>query len=80
MNEQIRSTIRQALKDRNLTQAELAQHTGIAQPNISRMLSNKGNLMENWQTLLDYLELELTVQPKEKHQAEEQTDEGGGHG
>lgn len=70
MNDHIRSVVKQVLKQRGITQLELAQKLGMKPPHISRMLSSGadggGKVPENWEAILEALQLELTVQPSSK--------------
>ena len=67
MDEGIREQIKRCIKEKSVTQGEIAKALGIARPNITRMLTGRsGQVPDNWVKLLDYLGLELTVQHREK--------------
>ena len=65
MNEQIRRAVRERMKAQSITQVELGEAVGMAQPNIQRLLAGRvGTVPESWQKVLDTLGLELVAQPK----------------
>ncbi|QLG10996.1 helix-turn-helix transcriptional regulator [Deinococcus sp. D7000] len=67
MNEQVRSAARAALKGKKLTQAEIADAIGLQQSDVARLLTGRvGRVPENWQKLLDALDLELIAIPKKR--------------
>ena len=70
MTDEIREAVKQALKDKGLTQYEVARLLGTKQPSINRMLSGKGQgagvVPDAWAKLLELAGLELTVQPTSK--------------
>lgn len=50
-----------------MTQADLGERIGMAQPNVQRLLAGRAaHLPDSWQKVLDVLQLELVVIPKEK--------------
>lgn len=67
MNEQVREVVRARMKAQNITQGELGELIGMAQPNVQRLLSGRvGTVPESWQKVLDTLGLELVAIPKEE--------------
>ena len=68
MNEQVRARVKQVMKQRGITQLELAQRLGMKPPHVSRMLGSGkhggGMLPGNWGELLKELDLELTAVPR----------------
>lgn len=67
MNDRIRQDIRSRMKELNMTQADLGERIGMAQPNVQRLLAGRAaHLPDSWQKVLDVLQLELVVIPKEK--------------
>jgi predicted XRE-type DNA-binding protein len=65
VNDRIRSDVKELLKQRGLTQQQLADMTGIERPNINAMLSGKvGKMPDRWEKLLDALGLEVVIRPK----------------
>jgi len=69
MNEQVRAAARTALKNKRLTQAEVAEEIGLKQSDVARLLTGRvGRIPENWQKLLDELGLELIAVPKDQLQ------------
>lgn len=65
MNEQVRNAARAALKGKELTQVEVAEQIGLKQSDVARLLTGRvGRVPENWQKLLDALDLELIAVPK----------------
>jgi predicted XRE-type DNA-binding protein len=66
VNDRIRSDVKELLKQRGLTQQQLADMTGIERPNINAMLSGKvGKMPDRWEKLLDALGLEVVIRPKQ---------------
>lgn len=67
MNEQVRSASREALKRKQMTQAEIAEQIGLQQSDVARLLTGRvGRIPDNWQKLLDALELDLIAVPRNK--------------
>lgn len=65
MNEAVRTAVAQALKEKDLTQKELAAQIGMEPPNVSRLLNgHSGRIPENWQRILDALDLQLVAVPR----------------
>ncbi|BDP44842.1 hypothetical protein DAETH_48110 (plasmid) [Deinococcus aetherius] len=65
MNPEVRQAVREAMKDRELTQVELAQRLGMTQPALAKMLTGRtGQVPESWQKVLDELGLKLIAVPK----------------
>lgn len=65
MNEQVRQAVKQRMKAQKMTQAELGEIVGMAQPHVARLLTGTvGAVPESWQKVLDALGLELVAQPK----------------
>ncbi len=53
------------MKAQGMTQTELGDAVGMAQPNIQRLLAGRvGAVPESWQKVLDALGLELQAVPK----------------
>lgn len=67
MNEAVRAAVAEALKERDLTQKDFAAQIGMEPPNVSRLLNgHSGRIPENWQRILDALDLELIAVPRSK--------------
>ena len=67
MNENIKIALRGEIDRRRLTQKQLAKDLGMAPQYLTEMLDlDKGNVPRRWQQLLDALDLELYVRPKDK--------------
>lgn len=67
MNEQVRQAVRERMKAQGITQVELGQRVGLAQPNVQRLLAGRvGTVPESWQKVLDALGLELVAVPKKE--------------
>lgn len=67
MNEQVRDSVKQAMIQRDMSQGELARQTGLVRPAVSKLLNGSvGKVPENWQRILDALDLELIAIPKRK--------------
>lgn len=65
VNDHIRQQVRDIMKERGITQQQLADLTGIQRPNVTRLLSGtSGQVPDNWQRILDALELDLITSPK----------------
>lgn len=65
MNEQVRQTVRERMKAQGMTQTDLGDAVGMAQPHIARLLGGTvGAVPESWQKVLDALGLELIAVPK----------------
>lgn len=66
MNDRIRTNLKKAMSEKDITQTDIAQRLGIKQPNISRYLRGvSGEVPENWQVMLEMTDLELTaINPK----------------
>ena len=62
MNTTVRAKVKEAIRERQLTQSELAERLGVERQYVSLMLTGKrGGVPDKWQALLDELGLELTV-------------------
>lgn len=67
MNAAIRKAVRERMKDLKVTQAALGAQVGMAQPNIQRLLAGRvAPIPDSWQRVLDALNLELIVVPREE--------------
>ena len=65
MNSEVRETVRQAMRERELTQMEFAQRLGMTQPALAKMLTGRtGQIPESWQKVLDELDLKLVAVPR----------------
>jgi predicted transcriptional regulator len=59
------SQLRQALRDKGLTQVKLAEMLGTTQPVISRTLTaSVVNDRSHWPAILDILDLEIVLKSK----------------
>lgn len=66
MNETVRQAVKNKLESRGLSQADLAKAVGMERPNVTRMLAGRsGQIPDNWQKILDFLDLELVAREKE---------------
>lgn len=67
MNDQVRRAVRERMQEQGLTQTELGEQVGMAQPNVQRLLAGRvGTVPESWQNILDALGLELVAVPKQE--------------
>lgn len=67
MNDQVREAVARALKERGISQKDFAQSIDLEPPNLSRLLNgHSGRIPENWQRILDALELDLIAIPRKK--------------
>ena len=65
MNLQIRESIKNRMRQQNLSQEALGELVDMAQPNIARALSGRsGSIPSTWARILDALGLELVAVPK----------------
>lgn len=65
MNDQVRSAALKAMKERKLTQKNLAAQIDMEPPNLSKLLKGHvGKVPDNWQDILDALDLVLVAVPR----------------
>lgn len=65
MNEEVRTFVKTLMTDKGISQGELARRTGLARPVVTRLLSGTvGKVPENWQRILDELDVELIAVKK----------------
>jgi transcriptional regulator with XRE-family HTH domain len=65
MNEAVRSAVKTAMKQKGLSQGQLARDLGLERPAVTRLLSGtSGKVPDTWQKVLDALGLEIVVQEK----------------
>jgi transcriptional regulator with XRE-family HTH domain len=63
----ILTAIKKAIEQRNQTRYGIAKGSGIAQSQLSRLMSGKTGLnVETVELLADYLGLEIIIQPKRR--------------
>lgn len=66
VNERIGAAVKDALKRRGMTQAQLARELGMKPSNLSNMLAGHTSAMPaRWQDILDRVGLDLTALPKD---------------
>lgn len=66
MTEHIREEVRVAMIRKRVNQTELAEKTGLSRQHINHLLTgHRGKLPDAWEKLLDSLDLELTIRPKQ---------------
>lgn len=66
MNDEIRAAVRERLRAKGMTQADLAKVTGKHPNAISRTLNGHkegGKIPDTWASILEALDLHLTVEP-----------------
>lgn len=67
MNEEIRETVKNRLREMGLSNSALGRQLEIEQPNIVRALNGRsGNIPETWQKILDATGLKLIAVPKDE--------------
>lgn len=67
VNDKVREAAKQAMRERGMTQEQLAQEAGIERPNVNAMLNGKsGKVPSRWEAVLDVLDLEVTATKKQK--------------
>jgi transcriptional regulator with XRE-family HTH domain len=65
MDDSIRSAFRDILRQRRVSQAELAEMSGLRPDYVSKVLRGEsGNMPDSWKQMLNAMGLELVVQPK----------------
>ena len=65
VTDDVRSELRAELARRRIKQSDLAAELGMSRTYLSNVLNGqRGQLSEKLQSLLDYLDLELTLRPK----------------
>lgn len=67
VNDDIRAQFLAQLKEKNISQAELARQLGVPRQHVSRALTGEnpqGKMPPIWAKMLEALNLELTVKPK----------------
>lgn len=62
VNDQIRATVRDVLKERGMAQGELAKKLGVTPQSLSRTLNAEGKTLGLWSGILEELGLQLTVE------------------
>jgi len=63
----LRDQVREALFKQRLTQAQLAEKTGIHRVHINKMLNGQSGKFPNaWERVLEALGLEVQVKPKKR--------------
>ncbi|WP_175607322.1 helix-turn-helix transcriptional regulator [Deinococcus marmoris] len=68
MNQDVRQAVKTVIKEKGLTQEQVAEALGVNRVYVNRMLSGSTSKMPGrWSELLEYLDLRLTVESsKEK--------------
>lgn len=67
MNDSVRALVKQTMLERHMTQTELAKRVGLERPAVSRLLNGAvGKIPENWQRILDELNIELIAVKKSR--------------
>lgn len=65
MNGEVRSFVKQVMREKGISQTELAQRTGLERSAVTRLLSGTvGKVPENWQRILDELQVDLIAVKK----------------
>lgn len=68
MNDRVRDAVKETMKQRELSQGELARRLSVERPSITRLLSGtSGKVPQLWQEVLDELGLELIAVPKQEN-------------
>jgi predicted XRE-type DNA-binding protein len=66
VNERIRREVRALLKERGLSQQQLADLTEIERPNINAMLNGKvGKMPDRWEKVFEALGVDVGIVEKE---------------
>lgn len=67
VNDRIRKQVRDLMKERGLSQQQLADLTGIERPNINAMLNGKiGKMPERWEKVLEALGKDIGLVDREE--------------
>jgi transcriptional regulator with XRE-family HTH domain len=70
----IREAVKRAMRERGITQVELAKRLGIKQPSVADLISGRrGKQPQSLLDMLDALSLELTVKEKEPERMDAET-------
>jgi transcriptional regulator with XRE-family HTH domain len=65
MTDEVRNQIKQHLQREGITQAELAQQSGVRQDYVSKLLrGERGTIPKEWQKIVEALGYELTLKRK----------------
>ncbi|WP_231724438.1 helix-turn-helix domain-containing protein [Deinococcus actinosclerus] len=65
MNDRVREAVKNRLKEKGISQGQLATLLEVERPSITRLLSGtSGKVPQLWQEVLDALDLELVAIPK----------------
>ena len=65
VNDQIRSTVKAAMRKRGINQARLAEQLKVTPQALSRTLNERGKIPGLWRAILGTLDLELVAREKE---------------
>lgn len=69
MNDRVREAVKNRLKEKGISQGQLAILLEVERPSITRLLSGtSGKVPQLWQEVLDALDLELIVVSKSNNE------------
>lgn len=66
MTEEIRAEIKRLMRQKGLTQRDLAAKLGISEKSLSRTLRDRGQPPGLWPAIFDEFDVELTLKRKER--------------
>lgn len=66
MTEEIRAEIKRLMKEKGLTQRDLAGILGVSEKSLSRTLRDRGQPPGLWPAIFDEFDVELTLKRKER--------------
>ncbi|WP_345455169.1 helix-turn-helix transcriptional regulator [Deinococcus aluminii] len=61
MTEEIRAIVKQVMRERHMTQTQLAEKLGVTPQALSRTLNERGKVPGLWRDIFEELGLEVTV-------------------
>lgn len=69
VTDHLREEVRIAMIRQRINQTDLAEQTGLSRVHVNHLLTgHRGKLPDAWEKLLDALDLELTIRPKQHHE------------
>ncbi|WP_058980088.1 helix-turn-helix transcriptional regulator [Deinococcus grandis] len=69
MTEEIRAEIKRLMRQKGLTQRDLAAKLGISEKSLSRTLRDRGQPPGLWPAIFDEFDVELTLKRKERRES-----------
>lgn len=66
VTEEIRAIVKQVMRERHMTQTQLAEKLGVTPQALSRTLNERGKVPGLWKDIFEELSLEVTVKRIER--------------